>query len=295
MKIKKILVAIDFSDLTEKLLQTAKAFQEKYSDSEVILFHSIEKLPTDYNYWIFIETIDEAIREIKKKVKEKIDSIASTYLKNYKIVIGEGNPTSEIRETARRRRASLVIIGNHGKGGVEEIILGSTAEKVARKCNVPTLIVKPSIPNNFSKVMIPVDFSIYSIQAMKKTFEIFGNFNSKFYLLHSFEEPTFLYEGVVEIGTLEFFHKLEELEKEAQKRLEKIVTDYKEKGYNIESIFARGKPWERILEFSEEKDIDLISMSSHGASETFGILMGSTAHKVLSRCKSHVMIFKPSR
>ncbi len=295
MKLKKILVAVDFSDLTEKLLLAAKALKEKNPDAEIIVFHSIEKLPTDYNYWIFVETIDEAIREIKNQIKTKLESVASKYLDNYKIVIGEGNPTSEIRETARRRRVNLVIIGNHGRGGIEETLLGSTSEKVARKCNVPTLIIKPNEPVNFSRILIPVDFSVHSLQAMRKALEIFQPFSPQFYLLHVFEEPTFLYEGVVEIGTLEFFHRIEELEAEAENRIEKIVEEYKNKGFNIESIFIKGRPWEKILETAREKQVDLIAMSSHGSSETFSILMGSTAHKVITKCKCNVMIFKPNK
>ncbi len=295
MKVRKILVAVDFSELTEKLLLTAKILKEKYEDAEIILFHSIEKLPTDYNYWIFIETLEEAIRDLKKQLKEKIDSMASQYLDSYKIVIGEGNPASEIREVARRRRVSLVIVGNNGRTGIEEAILGSTSEKIARKCNIPTLIIKPNEPVNFSKILIPVDFSVHSLQALKKSFELLQPFSPKFYVMHAFEEPTFLYEGVVEIGTLEFFHRLEELEKEAEGRIEKIVEDYRKKGFDVEAIFEKGKPWEKILDVAHKYQVDLIAMSSHGSSETFSILMGSTAHKVLTKCKCNVLIFKPSR
>ncbi len=295
MKLKRIMVAVDFSELTEKLLLTAKVLKEKNPETEIIIFHSIEKLPTDYNYWIFVETIDEAIREIKNQIKTKLESMASKYLDSYKIVIGEGNPTSEIREAARRRRVNLVIIGNHGRSNIEETLLGSTSEKVARKCNVPTLIIKPTEPVNFANILIPIDFSVHSLQAMKKALEIFKIFSPHFYLLHVFEEPSFLYEGVVEIGTLEFFHRIEELESEAEKRITKIVDEYKNKGFDIESIFIKGRPWEKILEVAKEKQVDLIAMSSHGSSETFSILMGSTAHKVLTKCRCNVLIFKPNR
>ena len=295
MKIRKILVPVDFSDLTEKQLQAAKIFKEKFPEAEIIIFHSVEKLPTDYNYWIFIETIDEAIREIKKQIKEKIEGIAIKYLDKYKVVIGEGNPTSEIREIARKRRVSLVIIGNHGRNSLEESLLGSTSEKIARKCNIPTLIIKPNEPVNFSKILIPIDFSVNSMQALKKTLEIFAPFSPKFFVHHAFEEPTFLYEGVVEIGTLEFFHRIEELEHEAEERINKIVEEYKQKGYDIEAIFTKGKPWEEILKAASEKQVDLIALSSHGASETFSILMGSTAHKIITKCKCNVLIFKPNK
>jgi len=295
MKIKKILVPVDFSPITETILQVTKNFVEKQKeDVQIVLFHSIEKLPTDYNYLILIETLNDTIEDIKNQVKEKIVSIAKPYLESFEIIIGEGNPTSEIREVAKLKEVSMIILGEKSKSDISEFLLGSTAEKISRKCHLPTFIVKENSIVNFNKILIPIDFSVHSISMLKNTVEMFAGFDSEFIVLHVFEEPTFLYNGIVEINTMEVFHRFEEIEKEAESKLNKVIEEFKNKGINISFFLKKGTPFEIITEVAAEEKVDLISISSHGTSETFGILMGSTAHKVLKKSRKNILVIKPS-
>jgi nucleotide-binding universal stress UspA family protein len=53
-----------------------------------------------------------------------------------------GDPAAEIAATAKKRRASLVVMGSHGKGALAGLVLGSTVTKVLASSNVPVLVVR---------------------------------------------------------------------------------------------------------------------------------------------------------
>jgi len=62
-------------------------------------------------------------------------------------VVGEGAPWSVINEVAARCKADLIVINLHGKGTLERVLLGSTAERVIRTATVPVLALPPAAVN----------------------------------------------------------------------------------------------------------------------------------------------------
>ncbi len=57
-------------------------------------------------------------------------------------VIAVGRPFSEITRYAETHRIDLIIMGTHGRGAIEHMLLGSVAEKVVRKAPCPVLTVR---------------------------------------------------------------------------------------------------------------------------------------------------------
>ena len=60
------------------------------------------------------------------------------------IFVDVGRPATKIVEGARNWRADLIVIGSHGRGGVERILLGSVAESVLRHAPCPVLVIRGS-------------------------------------------------------------------------------------------------------------------------------------------------------
>jgi len=58
------------------------------------------------------------------------------------IVVRKGNVVQEILEQAKTSRSDLIVIGSHGRGGVQRLVLGSVAEKVVRLATCPVLTVR---------------------------------------------------------------------------------------------------------------------------------------------------------
>lgn len=89
---------------------------------------------------------NQMIEDLKKASKAKIEALVEDHktLKNGaegKVAVGDA--VEEINALAEAEKADMIIIGTHGTKGLEKILMGSTAEKVARKAPCPVLTFNP--------------------------------------------------------------------------------------------------------------------------------------------------------
>ena len=98
-----------------------------------------------------------------------------------------GRAHTEIVHHAGLLDASLVVLGAHGGGGVRDLFVGSTVDKVMRKLTRPLLIVKHEPQAAYQQVLIAVDFSEASGRATKFAMNI--ALHAYITLLHAFEVP----------------------------------------------------------------------------------------------------------
>jgi nucleotide-binding universal stress UspA family protein len=142
--VKRILVPMDFSEYSKKALKYAVQFAGSFNAS-IDLIYVVEPTiyPTDFGFGQFgLSDIEE---ELQKRGSEQLDRlIKNTIPKNIIIrkIICTGKPFYEINRYAKKRKINLIIIAIHGHSGMENILFGSTAEKVVRKAPCPVLIVR---------------------------------------------------------------------------------------------------------------------------------------------------------
>jgi glycine betaine transporter len=144
MRIKKILVPIDFSAYSENTIDYASTIAERF-DATLILFHVIESLPY---------SVTDAFKVVEHR--KGLQTLATSLLRNLsdeirarklptKTRLVWGTASREILSEARRERPDLIVMGTHGRSGLPHAILGSVAEKVVRLSGVPVLTVPLSI------------------------------------------------------------------------------------------------------------------------------------------------------
>lgn len=144
---RKILVPIDFSENSVHALRYANAFA-KGCEADIKIVYVIEPAvyPPDYSLGqvtfpsISMEINDHANEELSKLAKKYIDSDLK-----YELIIKTGKPFVEIIEAAKELDADLIIISAHGHSGMEQILFGSTSEKVIRKAPCPVLSLRDPI------------------------------------------------------------------------------------------------------------------------------------------------------
>jgi len=145
--ITKILVPIDGSDQTQKVLNTACDISLKHN-APVYLVHvfSVAHLTAlssrsegELALESLIEEAEEAavgiVREAETFVKGKNVEVAQTH-------VIEGDAAEEILKFARKNRIDTIVIGSHGTGGVLAVPLGSVCDKVCHSCECVCIIVK---------------------------------------------------------------------------------------------------------------------------------------------------------
>lgn len=145
--INKILVPIDFSDYSKNSLKYAVNFA-KFLKAKVYLIYVIEPqiYPADFSMGQIAMPPVEL--ELDKRAKEELEKLAKTEINGeleVETIIKTGKPFIEIIETAREIAVDLIIIATHGRSGVEQILFGSTAEKVVRKAPCPVLTLRDPI------------------------------------------------------------------------------------------------------------------------------------------------------
>ena len=141
---KRILCPIDFSEFTDEILEYAISIAGKYN-SELHLIHIIPNLNyfTPYESFFTPENLIVVEKNMETEVNKDFDELMKKINVPAKKIIKNGAAFVEIINYARTESMDLIIIGTHGRTGLEHILIGSVAERVLRKSPCPVLTVRP--------------------------------------------------------------------------------------------------------------------------------------------------------
>ena len=145
---------------------------------------------------------------------------------------------------------------------------------------------------NPKKILVPVDFSKYSLAALRAAADIAQIREAKLTVLHISEEPSFpsMY-GQKEVSHENWQATRNQVDEYAKRELEAMVSEAISNP-DFESINLWGNPVKEILEYSEIGKYDLIVMSTHGRSGLSRVLMGSVAEQVIRHAQCPVFVMR---
>jgi universal stress protein A len=141
---EKILVPIDFSDYTERILDVATEISQKFG-SEIHLLHVIPSMDylTPYETFLAVDNLVEVQKQIEQDVEQDLERVSQSLPVSTTKVIRSGVAFVEIIDYVKTQNIGLVIMATHGRGALEHILLGSVAEKVGRRAACPVLTIRP--------------------------------------------------------------------------------------------------------------------------------------------------------
>lgn len=146
---KPILVPVDFSAHSKAALLKACELAG-YTNDPVVVLHVIHD-PADMPGYYGRVTKKKKLLRIEDLARESYDEFMQAVidenpdlklLRKVEKMLVVGLPVSRILEVAKKRKASMVVMGSQGRTGIQHLMLGSKAEQVTRLCQVPVLIVK---------------------------------------------------------------------------------------------------------------------------------------------------------
>jgi nucleotide-binding universal stress UspA family protein len=140
----------------------------------------------------------------------------------------------------------------------------------------------------FRHILVPTDFSEPGNQALDRAIDLAAKFEAKLTLLHVFELPLLIYATDIYLPT-------DELERRAADALRDAATAAQARWPKVESMFAEGTPWERILDVAKERGVDLIVMGTHGRHGIARTLLGSVTEKVVRMSEVPVLTVRPPK
>ncbi|WP_368662530.1 universal stress protein [Zobellia laminariae] len=166
---KKIIVPLDFSEQSENALKVAVSLAEKHG-AEILALHMLElnQAMITSSEGFHPEQTVFLIKLAEKRFKEFLQK---PYLEGVKVtpIIKHYKVFSEVNEIAAEHNAELIVMGSHGSDGLEEIFIGSNAEKVVRNAEIPVLVIKNEIPDfKIDRFVFASDFREESTAAFQK-------------------------------------------------------------------------------------------------------------------------------
>lgn len=143
LKLGRILVPIDFSELSKGALPWAISFARSF-DADIVLFNVTEKYPIDYLLGpeLMNHAITPLMLEADAALQRMAENIRSKTGVKVTVVVRDGTPHKEICQAAQDLHADLVVLTTHGYTGLKHVWLGSTAERVVRNAQCPVLAVR---------------------------------------------------------------------------------------------------------------------------------------------------------
>lgn len=140
---QRILCPVDFSPTSEEAITCALDIGRKFG-SRIYILHVMDETIMD-SLFLGDSPIDSVRASLTRKAERAMDEFVRRlvrHFENFDIVFASGIPAREIVKTAENLTASLIVIGTHGRTGIEHVLFGSTAEKVIREAPCPVLAVR---------------------------------------------------------------------------------------------------------------------------------------------------------
>lgn len=186
---EEILFATDFSPCSEAALPHALAIARRFNST----VHVVHVMPAGKGQWVPPEISSTTEQEQNRRfAEERITRLASESLEqvSHKVLLEQGNTWGVISKLIRERRIDLVIIGTHGRKGMQRLLLGSVAEQVLRLAPCPVLTVGPHVSGKAweekqrTEILYATDFSVHSCSAMPYVISLAQQLPAHLTLLH---------------------------------------------------------------------------------------------------------------
>jgi len=138
---KTYLVPVDFSKGSEAALRFAVGLAKK-DRSKLIILHVVSAVfafPLEAGFGDIIERIEQDARQALAKFTKRLRLKPGAFRL---LLIRAVEPASAIADQAKKSHAAMIIMGSHGRTGLQRLMIGSVAERTLRYAHCPVLIVK---------------------------------------------------------------------------------------------------------------------------------------------------------
>ncbi|MCR5813363.1 MAG: universal stress protein [Desulfovibrio sp.] len=144
-EIKKLLCAVDLSEHSKQVAEYAATLAEKLQAS-VLVVYTAPSLSQYVGFHVPPNTIENFVGEIVTGAEQSMQSFVAEHFKGIdakgQVLIGYA--AEEILNRATEEQVDMIIMGTHGRKGIDRILFGSVAEKVVKNARIPVLTIRPT-------------------------------------------------------------------------------------------------------------------------------------------------------
>ncbi len=290
-EIHRILCPVDLSDVSRHTADHAVAVARRYA-AAITALHVCYPVMIPAGDFAVVGPLAMPAEDEVKKARTQVEALFEAAGGGIvDVLIETGQPAPRILAAADSLPADLIVMGTHGVGGFEHLVLGSVTEKVLRRATCPVLTIPPRPQTTsklpFKRIVCAVDFSESSLAALKFAVSLAQDGAAAVTILHVFEwaaEPLTTRPIAVPEYRLE-------IEREVASQLEDLVPAFARE-CRATTRLAHGKAYREILGVATEDSADLIVMGVQGRNALDVMLFGSTTNQVIRRATCPVLTLR---
>jgi nucleotide-binding universal stress UspA family protein len=263
---ERLLIPTDGSDVAAAAANVALTLADRFDAN----LHAVSvREPTDRSE--ATDPPDRALRTITDRAVDA-DVEATT------AVLDDDDPVHRVvLDYVDRHDVDCVVMGTHGRTGIDRFVLGSVAEQTLREAPVPVVTVHEDtvLDPDFGTVLVPTDGSDCASTAADHAIDLAVATNGAVHIIHVVDLGV-VWDDVT-AGTV-----LEALEDAGERAIDEVVDRAENAGVGtVEASVVSGTPYHAIVEYVDERDVDCVVMGTHGRTGLSRYLLGSVTERVV--------------
>ena len=293
--LRRILCATDLAPASQPAWEEAQRLAALLK-AELRLLHVVPPVPVPLEGYFPPDLYQTLVEGGERDARERLDrlvvdrrdpSLAVT------VQLDRGAPAARILAVAAEESADLVVMGTHGRTGLDRLVLGSVADRVIRTATCPVLTVRTRpaapAPKPLARICYATDFSPSARAAWPYAVALAEAAGADVDLLHVTPQP--VADRHLSPEALGRMARL--LREQGEAQVDQFLADSPLPPDRIHVAVRPGDPGEQILHWAQARTADLVVMGTHGWSGLLRWMLGSVAHHVIQLAPCPVLTVGP--
>jgi nucleotide-binding universal stress UspA family protein len=277
-KIKHLLLATDLTDRSQRAFERAIQLKSELG-AAVTLLHALEP-------GLFPAIGEERYADAEGLLRNLITELPEDKRTGVTSEIRVGEPFSSIIDEADKHDAELIIVGQPAKGGLKELLIGTTTERVVLHSDLPVLVVNEPVRGAYSHVMVAMDLSEGAIRALETAYRIAPD--AEFLIVHAWHVP------VMTLGTMAAervaVRKSKRVRERVDRRFKEFLSELAPQARAPRFEFLEGSPHVAIRNQMAVFNPDLLAMGTHARSAMKTAMIGSLSREFLAEARCDMLL-----
>jgi nucleotide-binding universal stress UspA family protein len=293
-----IIVPLDRSGFAEEALALARDVAARLHQSlELTLVHAV--VPMLPENALGAPDLDaQALREEQAYLQQLARRLSEEAGVAATPVILDGPVAPTLIAHARSRKAQLVVMTTHGRGGVSRFFLGSVADRLVRELHCPLLLVHAGNPlaplpaGDQRRILIPLDGSALAESVIDQVLAVFGREKVTLQLVQIVAPQRDVFLGGD--APLTTPRPMEKSLLAANRYLHAVAVRLRQTGLKVRAeVRIDHSVAHAILKYAESRQSELIAVATHGLGGFERLLLGSVADKLLRGARVPLLVWNP--
>jgi nucleotide-binding universal stress UspA family protein len=294
--IDRILCPVDFSVFSTGALRHAAALARRF-EARLVVLHVVPQWRPYANMPAYYPEPMLANPVLCEQVQRDVSALVADAVADgvpVEIVVREAEPWREILSVAGEKAVDMIVMGTHGRGGFEQLLMGSAAQKVLNRATCPVVTVCHEegrtweAPGLVRNILCATDLSPASASTIRYALSLAAEFQCTLTLLH-------VLDGMASLDSPLYAHLppavmvLSQHEAVARQELREAVAADARPWCTVEERIVPGRADEEILRVAAQTSADLIVMGGRRGGSLARAVLGSTSQSVVRAASCPVL------